>query len=479
MKLAQTYLFYDIETTGLNKAFDQVLQFAAIRTDLELQEIARYEWRVKLNPDVTPSPQAMLTHGIDLASIAQGLPEYTVIQYIHQLMNEPGTISLGYNTLGFDDEFLRFAFYRNLLPPYTHQYANRCARFDIYPLTIMYHLFKQDILQWPVVANEIKMKLDLINQANNLVAGRAHDAMVDVEITLALAKLFKAERDMWNYVTANFNKEFDEGRLASLPCSLTSVYGSHPEGLMILGKIGAAQRYQAPVLLLGNHITYKKQVWLRLDTDYIASLTPNTIAQTTKILLKKPGEPGFILPPKERFLSYLSPERRALANVNKEWLTRHPDLFKLVIEHHRSFLYETAPDTDVDAGLYINGFWTRDEATLCQRFHSVEPRDKVALIASLKNPHLRKLAVRLIGRHFPDHLTPDLAEEFSHYLRRVHSDALVDSIVDFRGQPRLHPQAALREIHSLLNTPLPPEQKTLLTSLESYLKAKLTAHRAS
>ena len=37
--MKKTYLFYDIETTGLNKAFDQVLQFAAIRTDRQLNEI--------------------------------------------------------------------------------------------------------------------------------------------------------------------------------------------------------------------------------------------------------------------------------------------------------------------------------------------------------------------------------------------------------------------------------------------------------
>ncbi len=30
--MTSSYLFYDIETTGLNKAFDQVLEFAAIRT---------------------------------------------------------------------------------------------------------------------------------------------------------------------------------------------------------------------------------------------------------------------------------------------------------------------------------------------------------------------------------------------------------------------------------------------------------------
>ena len=38
-----TYLFYDLETTGLNPCFDQVLQFAAIRTDLSLNEIERHE----------------------------------------------------------------------------------------------------------------------------------------------------------------------------------------------------------------------------------------------------------------------------------------------------------------------------------------------------------------------------------------------------------------------------------------------------
>ena len=29
--MADTYLFYDTETTGLSRAFDQILSFAAIR----------------------------------------------------------------------------------------------------------------------------------------------------------------------------------------------------------------------------------------------------------------------------------------------------------------------------------------------------------------------------------------------------------------------------------------------------------------
>lgn len=45
--MKNTYLFYDLETTGRNKCFDQVLQFAAIRTDLNLNELERYESRIK------------------------------------------------------------------------------------------------------------------------------------------------------------------------------------------------------------------------------------------------------------------------------------------------------------------------------------------------------------------------------------------------------------------------------------------------
>ena len=33
-----TFIFYDTETTGTNSAFDQILQFAAIKTDADLNE---------------------------------------------------------------------------------------------------------------------------------------------------------------------------------------------------------------------------------------------------------------------------------------------------------------------------------------------------------------------------------------------------------------------------------------------------------
>jgi len=62
--MADTFLFYDTETSGLNRAFDQILEFAAIRTDLELNELERFTARIRLRPDVVPSPQAILVNRI-------------------------------------------------------------------------------------------------------------------------------------------------------------------------------------------------------------------------------------------------------------------------------------------------------------------------------------------------------------------------------------------------------------------------------
>ena len=53
------FIFYDVETTGKITSFDQILQFAAIKVDDNLDELDRYEVRCRLLPYVVPSPKAL------------------------------------------------------------------------------------------------------------------------------------------------------------------------------------------------------------------------------------------------------------------------------------------------------------------------------------------------------------------------------------------------------------------------------------
>lgn len=462
----QTYLFYDLETTGLNKAFDQILHFAAIRTDLNFNELKRYELKVKLNPDVTPSPYAMLTHHMRLKDIAEGISEYDAAKQIHQWMNEPGTISLGYNTLSFDDEFLRFTFYRNLLAPYTHQFANQCARMDIYPATLVYFLYKNSVLKWPIKEGRVSLKLEEINNANQFVTGRAHHAMVDVEATLALAKVLFQERDMWDYVCGYFNKKTDQDRLQKLESD---------QALMVLGKFGSEKNFQSIVLSLGNHFHYSNQLlWLRLDDKDFALEDKESIIKSTFVLSKKLGEPGFILPLKERFLQNIKPDTLALAEKNRQWLTDNPEVFKQISEHHRSFKFPAIADVDADASLYINGFWSAHEDAFCKQFLFADAKKKALLAADIQNPRLYALALRILGRNYPEVLSEKQTQEFKSYIDRTHASDETQAIVDFKGQRRLTPVLALQQITELREKFISdPEKLTLLDELECELNKNI------
>lgn len=457
----KTYLFYDIETTGLNKAFDQILHFAAIRTDLNFNELNRYELIVKLNPDVIPSPEAMIVHRMRLSDISNGISEYEAIRKIHAWINEPGTISLGYNTLGFDDEFLRFSFYRNLLPPYTHQYANQCCRMDIYPIVVLYYLFKNSTIAWPEINGGVSLKLEDINNANKFVTGRSHHAMVDVESTIALAKQLAREPEMWGYVCGNFDKKIEQLRLKKI---------NTDSALMVLGKFGFKQSYQSQVLLLGEHVYYKNQIlFLRLDDKDFTSATKENILASTFVVRKKLGEAGFLFPLTERYAYHLDAERLALANSNKQWLKDNEALLTFVSDYHRHYEYPVVPDIDVDASLYVNGFWTSEEAMFCREFQSAAPDKKSKMIETVQNPNLSALAIRILGRHFPECLNSGQAEYFANYIAQINNNATAP-IVDYKGNTRLTPKIALQKIAEARNdNQLDDEQRMLLNDLEIIL----------
>ena len=459
----QTYLFYDIETTGLHKSFDQVLHFAAIRTDLNLKEMERYELKVKLNPDVIPSPYALITHKMGIKEILNGTAEFDAIKQIHQWLNTPGTISLGYNTLGFDDEFLRFSFYRNLLKPYTHQYANQCSRMDIYPMAIMFFLFKNDVLRWPEKDDKVSFKLENINAANQFISGRSHHAMVDVEVTLELARRFLAEREMWEYLHGYFKKDIDNMRTQQV---------QQDTALLVSGKLGSRANYQCPVWFLGNHRHYTNQsIWLRLDTEELTQMTADTIAEKSWGINKKAGEPNFILPYKERFLQRLTPERIQLAEKNKQWLQAHPEILAEVITYYTHYKYPVFPQTDIDASLYLNGFWSSADEFFCQRFHAATLDEKIKLLQQTSNPRLKTLALRILGRQDVTAFSVNEAEEFAEYLRRVNTQNEDEILIDYQGKKRLTPAAAMQEIAKIRAEKILDEYDSqLLTDFAEYLQ---------
>jgi exonuclease I len=109
----------------------------------------------------------------------------------------------------------------------------------------------------------------------------------------------------------------------------------------------------------------------------------------------------------------------------------------------------------------------------CRRFHQISPPDKAILAHHLTNPKLKKLTIRLLGRHYPDAMSTEQSQDFAEYMQQVKA-AETSPLIDFKGNIRLSSESALREITELRKiATLDQTQLSLLDELEKYLVSKM------
>ncbi len=470
----KTYLFYDLETSGLHPAFDQVLTFAGIRTDTQLREIDRTSLTIQLRKDIVPSPHAFVTHCLTPEVLAEGMCEYEAAGELHALFNTPNTCSIGYNSLGFDDEFLRFLFYRNLLDPYSHQYANGCSRADILPVAALFKIFCDQVLIWPCKKNgRPSLKLDLIARKNRLdTSGPAHEAMADVEALVALSRIFSSRPDIWEYALGFFDKHTDISRTAAISDTCRIGDRIFPMGLMVSSVFGPDANYMAPVLHIGGSIPYGNQhLWIRLDQPEWARIDPDTGVYAWTPIRKKAADQWIVLPCLDRFKKRLSPESRKIANAVIPIFQSDPALFFATVETHLSYAYPVVPDIDPDAALYQEGFFSPAEKKDIARFHAARPffekrlEDALAVLDTLQSPRIKTLGARILARNFNTPPPPELED---HMQRLKTEDSPVKG---YRSDEKYPLSVALNDVRKLQTDAgsLDARQQDALAQVETYL----------
>ena len=191
--MAITFFFYDLETSGLNPREDRIMQFAGIRTDMDLQPIGEpYNVLVKLNDDTLPTPEALMVTGITPQQTQSD--GYTEAEFAKLLMDEvftPDTITTGFNSVRFDDEFIRHLLWRNFYDPYEWCWKDGRSRWDLLDVTRMTRALRPEGIEWPVVDGKAVNKLELITKLNDIDHLKAHDALSDVEALIAVTGLIK------------------------------------------------------------------------------------------------------------------------------------------------------------------------------------------------------------------------------------------------------------------------------------------------
>jgi exodeoxyribonuclease-1 len=209
--MAASFFFYDLETSGFDPRQARIMQFAGQRTDMQLKPIGKpVNVLIKLTPDVLPQPDAILVTGITpQQTLADGLTEAEFLKLFYDEVVQPETVFTGFNSIRFDDEFMRFLHYRNFYDAYEWHWRDGNSRWDLLDAVRMTRALRPEGIVWPFAADgKPANRLEFLTTVNKLSHDNAHDALSDVHATIAVAQLIRDKQpELFDYLLSMRDKK--------------------------------------------------------------------------------------------------------------------------------------------------------------------------------------------------------------------------------------------------------------------------------
>lgn len=411
----KTYFFYDLETSGLNARADRIMQFAGQRTDMDLNPIGDpVNLLVKLNDDTLPSPGAILVTGITpQKTLEDGMTEAEFCKYVTKEIFTPGTIATGYNSVRFDDEFMRYVFWRNFYDPYEWQWKDGRSRWDLLDVIRLTRALRPEGINWPFDREgKATNRLELITKLNGIAHEAAHDALSDVTALIDVAKLIKSKQPkLYDYLLKMRDKK-EVQKLINLENPHSFVYAS--------GRISSQHNKTSVFYPLapapnGNVLVFD----LRYNLDEILQEDPNynpfqrfekdnpspfcrlAIVKELKYNHCPAVAPVGVLDQEDGWEKiHLD---REVVEKNRETLINNPTF----AEHMRTLLEEKPafpPASEPESALY-DGFLDNADRTRCDAVRSAKPRDLADFHPEFSDPRLPDLLTHYKARNFPQTLS--------------------------------------------------------------------------
>jgi exodeoxyribonuclease-1 len=411
------FLWYDLETFGRDPRLDRIAQFGAIRTDENLEPLEEPTVLYCAIPrDYLPDPQAVLKTGITPQETRRkGVREIDFARELNRMFREPGTCGVGFNSVSFDDEFLRSLFYRNFIDPYEREYRNGNSRWDILSLARMARDLRPAGLRWPDKPNgKPDMRLEALTAANGISHEDAHDALSDVRATMELARLIReAQPKLFDFFLRLRDKR--EARLlvdlaGQTPIVHTDVRYTRPEGVTTLVAPLAMDLENNQAVLVYD-LRFDPTPFLTRGAEELRrnAFTPRSeqpdeeqLPVTRLALNRVPS-----IAPR----STMDQESSERLGINLEEAERHREILRRNPEFARRVQSAFAPvataqQRDPEEELYA-GFLPDADRNLFPEIHRLPPRELIDWEPPFRDPRLPVLLHRVKMRNFEEHLTPE------------------------------------------------------------------------
>lgn len=470
--MAASFYFYDLETSSGSPRSGRIMQFAGQRTDMQLKPIGEPDnILVKIADDVLPEPDAVLVHGITpQKALSEGITEAELANYIDKNIATPDTIFVGYNSIRFDDEFMRRLMYCNMYDPYQWQWKDGKSRWDLLDVMRMMRALRPEGLEWPFLLDKPTVKLEEMAKANGLLHDNAHDALSDVLALIALAQKAKeAQPDMFAYLLNMRDKKL-----------VTALAEKKEPFIYTSGKYSSDFLKTNPVITLFNHprrdsfIVYN----LREDPAKWTKKSPEKLAKHWQARYDDELESA----PLKTLMANKCPAIAPLGVVKGKTATRLSiDIDEVVLRakallSDKAFIENCVTALDIientqqqqfvvsenaDEQIYDGGFYDstahRDIALIRS---NVDTIDKI--INEVKTKKVRELVPFYLARNFPEKLSAEQRLWWENYRRDVF----------YKGGDKSKVARFSKRLQELAKITT-KEQEYLLTELQLYAESIL------
>ena len=411
--------FYDLETSGFSARNDRIMQFAGQRVDLDLNPIGEPDnILISLSDDILPGPDAILITGITpQKTLAERMTEAEFLKIFTTSIAVSGTIFVGFNTVRFDDEFMRFLLYRNYYDAYEWQWKDDRGRWDMLDVVRMTRALRPEGITWPFDAEgKPANRLELLSAVNKLEHSRAHDALSDVYATIDLAKLLQTKQPkLFNYLLDMRDKKAVEKVVQS---GQPFVYTS--------GKYSGDFEKTTVVCTIAKHpkVAASLVYDLRVDPEPYLRMTAEELVETWKYK-KDSTEPrlpvktlrynrcpavaplGVLDADSQKRLSIdltIIEVNRKKVLADKAFVTT---LFKALEIMDKQQQTRLLGDTgDVDGQLY-DGFFSDKDRRMMEKVRTSAPEDINSSTFAFDDDRLKNLLVLYKARNYPKKLSDD------------------------------------------------------------------------
>lgn len=447
---ASTFFWHDYETFGRVPRRDRPAQFAGQRTDAELNPVGEPVMLYCQPPDDTlPDPESVLLTGITpQLCAAKGVPEHTFARRVEDELARDGTVGVGYNSIRFDDEVTRHLFWRNLIDPYAREWSNGCSRWDLLDVVRCTWSLRPEGIEWPrhaegELAGRPSFRLEDLSRANRLLHEAAHDALSDVNATIAMARLIRERQPrLWDFCLRLRHKT-----------AVVEEMGHGKPFVHLSGRYAAERGCLAVVWPLAQHPTNKNEiiVWdlaedprelLALDAESARRRIFTREAELpdgerrlpikTIHINKSPiviGNLKVLGDAAERWALDLGAAQRhaeqaATLGAQLDWLW--PEVFRRA---------EPATKPDVDEDLY-GGFLRDEDRRTLAKLRQLTPEQLATKRVAFQDTRLDELLFRYRARNFPATLSDAERERWHEHrvARLLHGEGGVMTIEAFQAR---------------------------------------------